>query len=70
MLKNQPGSDANPVVLPHPILLDVARAKQLRETTSSWGLRKAIRAEQDSLQGLGEANNMILIDGDTVPWIG
>ena len=68
-LSNQPDSDENPVLLAHSILLDSAHAKQLRETTSSHGLRKAMRAEQERLQALGVVNTSIAIDSDRVPWM-
>ena len=40
MLSNQTDGDANPVLLPHSILIDAARAEQLRETTSPHGGRR------------------------------
>ena len=68
-LRNQPDSDENPVLLAHSILLDSERAKELRETTSSYGLRKTMRAEQERLQGLGVVDTPVAVDSDKVPWM-
>ena len=68
-LKKQLDSDENPVLLADSILLDRVRAKQLRDTTSSHGLRQAMRAEQDRLQASGVVHTSIAIDSDTVPWM-